>query len=212
MTQKTTIIRKLPLPLQVKLGNDTIITDGFFFLTNKEAREIKITSVSADGYAIIEISPSPKRNSTLDTSVIIGQDTFLGAVTSKSRGSGTDFGQYKYYRRLDGSLYAVTSGKRMRKIQLGKPTGRNGRISTVARVIDRAFHRGEFTKKQMIPLLSKHLSHGQMLKAILDVMHLEGYLEKREVPIRGRLRELFKATDKLRSLVYVRYTISSEQA
>jgi hypothetical protein len=206
------IVRKLPLPLQIKMGNGTVITDGFFYLTCKEAREVKIASVSEDGYATIEIFPSPKVNSGLDIAVAIEQDTFLGVAMSKSKGSGKDIGQYKYYRRLDGSLYAVTSGKRSRKLQLGKPTDRNGRIFAVARVIKDQFQNGEFSKKELIPFLSKRLSHGQMLKALLDIMHLEGYLVKKEVSTRGKLREIFVATDKLRSLVFPVHLSSLEQA
>jgi hypothetical protein len=213
-TSKEAIIRKLPLPLQIILGDDTVVTDGFFRLTSKEAKQINIINIDNDGYATIEILPCLKPR-TLDMSVIVEQDAFLGAVTSKSRGSGKDFGQYKYYRRLDGSFYAVTSGKRNRKIKLGKITDRSGRIFTVATVIDKQFHTNEFTKKQLTPLLPKRLSHGQMLKALLDVIHLLGYLEKREVPTKGRggrLCELFKATSKLKSVIYPYYDLSPEQA
>lgn len=110
--------------------------------------------------------------------------------------------RYRYYKRLDGSLYAITSGKRARKIELGKSMDRNGRIFKIAEVISMRFRTAEFLKKDLIPIVPKRLSYGQTLKALLDVMTIEGFLEKREVPIRGKQRELFRATEKLRELTY----------
>lgn len=197
---KERVIRKLPLPLQVKLGDDTVVTDGFFFLTKREAEQINIIAIGQDGYATIEILPS-SQNTTPDMSVLIEHDTFLGTMASKSRGLGKDFGQYRYFKRVDGSLYALTSGKRSRKIELGNPTDMHSKIFPVALVIGNKFAMSEFTKKDLIPALPSHLGYGQILKAILDAMTIEGYVEKRERKIRGKLREMFKVTPKLRHLI-----------
>jgi len=219
MTEKSkdVVTRKLPLPLQVTIGDDTVVTDGFFILTSKEASSINITSIDQDGYATLEIFPSMKRNSAYGTSAVIGQDTFLGEVPSRTLGRGKDVGLYKYYRRPDGSLYAIAHGKRNRKIKLGKPRDRHGRIYGVASAIQKQFGDGEFTKQQIVPWLSKPLRHGQVLKALLDVMHLEGYLEKRIAQPKGRIQEHFKATVKLIKLIspwhaIANYPTSPEQA
>jgi hypothetical protein len=197
---KERVTRKLPLPLQVKLGDDTVVTDGFFFLTKREAEQINIIAIGQDGYATIEILPS-SQNTAPDIAVSIGKDTFLGTMASKSRGLGKEFGQYKYFKRVDGSLYALTSGKRSRKIELGNPTDIHSKIFIIASAIGSKFGVSEFTKKDLIRVLPSHLSYGQILKAILDAMTIEGYVEKREKKIGGRLREMFKVTPKLRHLV-----------
>jgi len=203
MVQKSseTKIRKLPLPLEIKVGNDTVITDGLFSLTSKEASQIKITSVDEDGYVTCEIFPPQHQRPTSKSLTDIFSDALIGTESSKTCGRGENFGQYKYYRRPDGSFYAIVSGVRPRKLQLGKPTDRHSSISIVARTIKHSFNTNEFSKKQLLPLLSKKLGHGQMLKSVLDVMKIEGYLEKRETKTRGRLKELFRATEKLSQIV-----------
>jgi len=197
MAQKTrAIIRKLALPLEIKFGDDTIISDGFFVLTSKEVRRLNITSIGEDGYVTCEIFPS-KKEEVLSLKSFIREDNLIGTEISKTRGSGADFGQYRYYARPDGHLYAVISGKRIRRIQLGKLTDRDSPISIAVRTILRSFNSDEFTKKALASKLPKRLSHGQILKAILDVLTIEGYLQKREIQFRGRLQETFKSTDKL---------------
>ena len=198
---KEPIIRKLPLPLQIKLGTDAIVTDGFFTLTSKEAVSINIMSIEQDGYATCEIIP-PIEEKRISLKEFFDIDSVIGAETSRTRGRGKDFGQYRYYKRPDGGLYAVVSGKRTRKYQLGKLEDQNSPISVVGKAIVRNFNTSEFSKKHLAPLIPKNLRYGQKLKAILDAMTLEGYLEKTEKRPRGRLRELFKATSTLQIAVF----------
>jgi len=210
MTQKTseTVIRKLPLPLQIRVGNDTVVTDGFFTLTSKETSQIKIVEIGQDGYATCEIFP-PLKERTISLQVTVGEDVLIGMESSKTRGRGKDFGQYKYFRQPNGNLYAMIFGGTGRpyKFQLGKLSDRNSPLSVVARTIARNLNTSEFTRKQLIPLIPKNLQFAQSLKAILDVMHLEGFLDK-ESKRNGRLKESYKATDKLKKLIVA----SSEQA
>jgi hypothetical protein len=204
MVQKSseTKIRKLPLPLNIKIGNDTIVTDGLFSLTSKEASEIRITSIDEDGYITCEIFP-PLKKSTINLKADVDTDMVIGAEISKSRGRAKDYGQYKYYQRPDGGFYAIVFGKRVRRLQLGKPLDRDSPISIVAKIIIQKFNTTEFSKKQLTQELPKNLRYGQILKAVLDVMKINGYLEKREAPKgkQGRLRELFKATEKLKQII-----------
>jgi len=205
-----TKVRKLPLPLEIKVGDDTVVTDGLFSLTSKEASQIKIISIDEDGYVTCEIFPPLYQTRSKSPSLLelYGTDTLIGKESSKTRGRGKDFGQYKYYRRSDGSLYATVSGSRPHKFEIGKPTERNSPIWKVIQTIKHGFNTNEFSKKQLIPLLAKNLSYSQILKAILDVMKIEGYLQRREVkPERGRFQELFKATPKLSEFIIA----SSEQ-
>jgi len=194
-----TKVRKLPLPLEIKVGDDTMVTDGLFNLTSKEASKIRIISVDQDGYVTCEITPSQQiRSAPRSLTEIFSADTLIGTEMSKMRGRGKDFGQYKYFRRPNGSFYAEISGARTRRLQLGSLNDKRSPIARVARTIVPAFNSNEFSKKQLVPLLAKNLSYGQILKSILDILKIEGYLEKREIKPRGRLKELFKATNKLK--------------
>lgn len=210
MTEKKPrlIMRKLALPLEVKIGNDTVVSDGFFFLTSKETGKIRIVSVDADGYATCEILPPPKERPPRISAFISEGATLIGTEMSKTRGSGEDFGQYRYFKRPDGFYYAIVSSKsRPRRISMGKLIDRNSRISIFAQAILRKLNGMEFTKKDILTHargeagIPKHLTHGQILKALLDTLKLEGYLEKREEKERGRMREYFKVTEKMFSLL-----------
>lgn len=212
MTQKTAekIIRKLPLPLQITVGDATVISDGFFALTSKEASSVNIVSIGQDGYATCEIIP-PTKKKVVSPEEFFGGDTLIGVEPSRTRGRGKDFGQYKYYKRPDGSLYSVASGKRTRKYELGKLEDQNSPISIAAKAIVRSFKTTEFSKKDISPLIPKNLRYGQKLKSLLDAMTLEGYLEKKAIKPKGRFRELFKATSTLQTEVFA-LAHKSEQA
>lgn len=207
------IVRKFPLPLRITVGDDTVVTDGFFTLTSKQASAINITSIGQDGYITCEIVPPTKKTieKIVSPEEFFAADYLIGIETSRARGRGKDFGQYRYYKRPDGSLYAVVNGgKRSRKYQLGKPTERDSPISIVGRAIVYNFNTSEFSKKELTQMIPKHLSYGQKLKALLDIMTIEGYLEKRQTKPRGRFQELFKATDKLRKLLTLQPRTSLE--
>ena len=70
---------------------------------------------------------------------------------------------------------------------------RSSAINIIARVIRQSFNSSEFAKTELIRFLPKKLSYGQTIKAVLDIMTLEGYVEKTQGKNRGRLREIFKA-------------------
>ncbi len=208
--QKTldTKIRKLPLPLEIKIGSDGSVSDGLFTLTSKEANRIRIISIDEDGYVSCEISPpTPWEMVSIPVPDL---HAFLGAELSKTRGRGKDFGKYEYYKKSNGNLYVVISGTRPHTLQLGSLSNRNSPISTIARSIKQTFGVNEFSKSDLTKILPKRISYGQMLKSILDVMRIEGYLERKEVRPKGRLHELFKATEKLDSVIVA--TASPEQS
>jgi hypothetical protein len=199
-------IRKLPLPLEIRFGSDATITDGLFSLSGKEASSIRIIDIDDEKYATVEIYPA-KKDETQILKISFVEDTFLGSDLSKSIGLGKDFGRYKYYKRKDGSIYAVVNGqKRTRKLQLGNPRERDSPIAIIARTICLNFP-NEFSKKQITQVLPKKLGYGQTLKAVLDTLTFEGYIEKKQGTTRGRLRETFKSTAKLNDLI-----VTPEQA
>jgi hypothetical protein len=205
-------VRKLPLPLEIRLSSEASITDGLFSLTSKDASSIRIIDIDVnDKYATIEIYP-PNKEKAQDRRLtdIFVSDSLIGTELSKSRGLGKDLGQYKYYKRTDGSFYAVIEGTkgRTRKLQLGNPLERNSPINIIARAIKQNFNSSEFPKTKLMQVIPKQLSYGQILKAALDVMNLEGYVEKKQIaPTGGRLREIFKASERLAGLI-----VTPEQA
>jgi len=206
LTQKVsdTKIRKLALPLEIKIGTDGSVWDGLIRFTSKEVSQITITSIDEDNFVTCEISPM------YEVITIPLPDTLIGTEFSKTRGRGKDFGKYEYYKKTDGSLYVAISGKRPHTLHLGSINEKSSPISIVARTIIQDIHMAEFSKNELARILPKRVSYGQMLKSILDVMKIEGYLEKREIRPKGRLKELFKATEKLNSVIVA--TPSPEQA
>lgn len=198
-----TKIRKLPLPLQFKLGTDGSLSDGLFTLTGKEANKINIVSIDNDGFVSLEIHPPTKepKPSTMNSSTTIVLRTKIGAETSKSRGRSKDFGQYTYYRLADGNFIAEKiGGTRNRTFHLGNIKDHSSIMFQFAVAIIHNFGIKEFSKHDLTPLLPETLQFGQTVKSVLDVMRIEKYLERREGKRDGkpgRTREWFKATDKL---------------
>jgi hypothetical protein len=200
-------IRKLPLPLQFKLGADGSLSDGLFTLTGKEASKITIKSVDGDGFVCLEIHPPTKepKSSARNLSSTVVLRTKIGVETSKSRGQSKDFGQYTYYRLPDGSLIAEVTGEvRNRTFHLGNFKDHSSIIFQFAVTIVHSFGTKEFSKHDLTPLLPQTLRFGQTMKSVLDIMTIEKYLERREGKSDGkpgRVREWFKATDKLTQFV-----------
>jgi len=209
------IVRKLALPLEIQMGDDTVISDGFFSLTSKEAYRINVKKIDSDGYATCEIVSPPKlRMQSL--SVIFGGDVeHLGTESSLSRGSGEKLGQYNYYKRPNEFYYAMVEGKNgERKINLGRLANRKSRISIFARTVARLLNGNEFTRKDIILQIRngmpRQLTHGQILKSMLFVLTKEGYLERRTAnDEHKRPREYYKTTAKLLNQIKM---FSPEQA
>jgi len=83
-------------------------------------------------------------------------------------------------------------------------------VAIMARIIKVNFNSSEFSKKKLMPLVPKQLAYGQIMKATLDALYFEGYLQKTQGSVRGRLRETFKATDKIKEIIA--YPVTPEQA
>ena len=81
------IIRKMALPLAVII-KDAIFDDGFYVITQKDTRKLRILGIDEDGQLKCEIFPSPKEKIAIGNMVVRDSDVFLGARESKTRGSG----------------------------------------------------------------------------------------------------------------------------
>lgn len=193
-------VRKLPLPLEISFGNSATVTDGLFSLSSKEASAIRIVDIDDDKYATVEIYPPRKEIQTHLPDTY--PDTLLGTDLSKSKGKGKDYGQYRYFKRSNNSLYLVVEGgKRVRKLELGDPLDRNSPIASVARAVKQNFGMMEFSKQQLIQFIPKKLSYAQILKGTLDTMNFLGYLQKTQGTIRGRIKETYKATQRINEII-----------
>jgi hypothetical protein len=125
----------------------------------------------------------------------------MGSGTAKSP-SGTSRGVYDYYKRAsDMTYYTILKlGSRSKKIRLGSLTDIQSHISQIAHAMQRFYEPlGDkwFDRKDLLPHLAPMLTHGQKLKSALDILVLEGYLERRETHERGKVHEEYKATGKL---------------
>jgi hypothetical protein len=208
------VVRKLALPLEIQMGDDTVVSDGFFSLTSRESSKLHVKSIDSDGYVTCEITPPSKLRVQTITEFVDREAELIGTELSKSRGSGEELGHYKYYKRPDGFYYAIVESKnRERKIHLGKLANRKSSISIFARTVTRLLNGKEFTKKDIANHIKdgmpKRLTHGQILKSMLFILTREGYLQKREAHEHKRPREYYKTTAKMLNLMEI---ASLEQA
>lgn len=199
MTEKKIgyVIRKLALPLEFKLGNNSIASDGFFTLSHKDTSKIIIKSQDSDGYLVCELFEPEQIEATPVSSMKV-EPTLIATKTGKHRGRGKEIGQYKYFEMSNGSFIAEILGKRKRRIHLGKMSDHSSPISKIACAIASHFqNEKEFDRKELIRFLEKKFTYGQVLKSVLDILTMKLYVEKRETQKLGRPYERYKATSKL---------------
>lgn len=206
MTQKPneSLVRKLPLPLDIEVGEGTIISDGWMTLTSKELSHIRLISVDADGFLRYEVT-LPRKSLTEPLSDYIGEDQLIGRETTMVTVHGQIAGQYRYFKRADCSYYAVisgTTGQKPHKVEVGKLIDRESPISTVARAIAYKFDTKKFSRNDLKPLIPKYLTYAQKLKSLLDILHYDGFLKKEIDPTsKNKAKELFTATENLKKII-----------
>jgi hypothetical protein len=197
------MIRKMPLPIDIEVVDGTSVSDGIVTLTHKETSHIRLLSLDKDNYLVYEITP-PKKLSTKPSKIFFGEDQLIDTTTTVTSLTGKPTGQYKYYRRANGSYYALITGEKtgQHKIELGKFTERDSPISTIAKAIAYNFSSRKFSRKDLIPLIPTPLRFGQKLKSLLDTLHYEGYLTKEMAQTaKKKAKELYSATEKLKQVV-----------
>lgn len=202
---------KLALPLIVeRSGSALIISDGMFEkqFEFKEFGKLRVTSIDSEGFVTFEISgvkqqtiiepASPRGTRNVDVGFVL-----IGSGTAKSSSGTASRAKYDYYKRVaDEYYYAVIKlGSKVKKIHLGSLQASSSHLRQIIRAIQ-TFSDGTFFDRKMLTgrLSYPALKHGQKLKSALDILVIEGYLEKRESQRRGKPYEQFKKTLKMLSI------------
>lgn len=209
MEKEISRVHKLALPLIVKRSGSTlIISDGIFkhTLEIKEFGQLTVRGTDADGFIIFEISKGQQQTLTesfsrFSKSTMIGF-SLIGRGTAKTVGGSGTRGAYEYFKRASDEYYYAkhTLGTKTKKIHLGSMQDRSSAIYRIVKGMQTIDRVGWFDRKQLRAVLPPALRHGQKLKSALDILTLEGYLERRESQKKGRPYEQYKTAEKLRQM------------
>jgi hypothetical protein len=202
---------KLALPLIVeRSGSSLTISDGMFekHFDFKDFGKLRVTSIDSDGFVTFEISGG-KQQTLVEPSASRGTKNievgfvFLGSGTAKSSSGTASRATYEYYKRVADEYYyaAIKLGSKVKKIHLGSLQDASSHLRLIIRAIQTFGDEAIFDRKALMGRLSySALRHGQKLKSALDILVMEGYLEKRESQRRGKPYEQFKKTLKILSI------------
>lgn len=108
----------------------------------------------------------------------------------KSKGRGSIRSVYKYYKNeKDLSYFTLIKGDaKTTRLELGSIKNPESTIGQIARVIDRSFSTGKkFDRRILAPLLPRNLADAQKLKSALDILTAEGFLNRKEKELKGKL-------------------------
>jgi hypothetical protein len=202
-------VHRLALPLIVKrIGTTILVSDGLFGheFEFKDFGQIKIIGIDPDGFITFEVS-TPEQQTFIESSsrlklATAGSFSLIGSGTAKTSSSGASRGSYDYFKRsTDEFYYAVHKlGTKTKRIYLGSIQELTSDIRQVANATRHFEDSTWFDRKQITPLLKPSQSHGQKLKSALDILVLEGYLERTESHKRGKIHEQYRITSKIRGL------------
>jgi hypothetical protein len=206
-------IHRLALPLIIKRKDTALhISDGFFGhdFEFKDFDQLKVTGVDGDGFVTFEISmprqqtlafgESPQRSRLFAS----GSFSLLGSGSAKTSGSGITRGTYEYFKRSTDEYYYAShkmDGKEDKRIHLGSLRDPTSHIHQIIKACQRFDEEAWFDRKRLSEYLTKAQRHGQKLKSALDIMVIEGFLERKEsLSKKSKAYELYHATPKLRAL------------
>lgn len=202
-------VHRLALPLIFKKSGTSLhVSDGTFGheFEFKDFGQIKVIGIDDDGFVTFEVS-KPEQQTLIELSPssrklmsTLGSFIQFGSGTAKSSSSGMQRGSYDYFKRsTDEFYYAVHKlGSKTKRIYLGSMQEPTSDIHQIVVAIRHFEDATSFGRKQLIPLLKPSQSHGQKLKSALDILVLEGYLERTESRKKGKVHEEYKLTPKAR--------------
>lgn len=210
MEREVSRVHKLGSPLILKRnGSSLILSDGTFKaeFDFKEFGEMKILGVDSEGFITFEISKSYQPTLFPHLSPIKSKPTttsfsLIGRGSPKTVGSHTSRATYEYFKRSADEYYysKIILGTRTKKIHLGSLQDQSSAISKIVKGIQRFGDTQWFDRKMLRKHLESALGHGQKLKSALDILTIEGYLERQESQKRGKPYEQYKKTSKLQSI------------
>lgn len=211
MEKQISRVHKLALPLIVKrIGSTLVISDGLFEhdLEFKDFGQLIVKGTDPDGFVTFEVMTSEQQtlieplSPQSRTTPLTVDFTSIGRGTSKTRGASSTRGIYDYYKRASDEYYYTkyTLGSKTKKIHLGSLQDASSAIYRTVKAIQHLDKEAWFDRKELRKHLASSLSHGQKLKSVLDILTIEGYLERRESKKRGRPYEQYKTTPKLHGI------------
>lgn len=118
-----------------------------------------------------------------------GYSFLFETKTKSSRG-----GVYCYHWRQSDSSYRVTihRGSRVRELNLGSIRDPQSLLVRMMRELRRRIPQGKpFIKRQLSLMLPKNLTHGQTIKATLDILTAIGFLEQMDIKRNGKGSQLY---------------------
>jgi hypothetical protein len=204
-------VHRLATPLVIKKSGTCLhVSDGMFGhdFEFKDFGQITVLGIDAEGFITFEVS-TPKQQTLIESGIrperlaIAGSFTLVGQGTAKtSSSSGAKRGTYDYFKRsTDGYFYTVHKlGTKTKKIHLGSLQDPSSDIYQIAIAAQHFPDTHLFDRKEIVPLIKPSQSHGQKLKSALDILVLEGYLDRTESRKRGKVHEEYKTTSKLKML------------
>jgi len=176
-----------PLTIQIE-GSEIVITDGVISLKHEGKVKVKAASRSFVEFELgLEEPSKPVVPKEIDGGYI---HVFSKEAKIPSRGIRAVYEYYK--RRNNGSYHVVVwRGYKKRRFHLGSLGDSNSLLRKALDVLPVKgiqFHKGGLYKK-----LPKDLAHGQMVKAVLDILTEEKYLTIKEV---NGIKEVYERTEK----------------
>lgn len=199
-------VHKLALPLFVKRsGSALLISDGTFKheFDFKDFGQLTVRGIDSDGFVAFEISKAGHQATMelVSQAPLIAslEFTLVGSGRSRTTGYGGHIGTYKYFKRSSDEYYYAQQEYRgkTKKLQLGSLQVHTSKIHKIASACKRFHNVSWFGRKQLLEHLTSTQRHGQYLKSALDILTIEGYLEKKESTKRGRPHEQYKTTPKI---------------
>lgn len=213
MEREVCRVHKLASPLILKRNGSTlVISDGTFEhnFDFKEFGQMKIISIDSEGFITFEISKNQQPSTLIDfskrtpTSIkhVSTGFSLLGRGSPKTLGSNASRATYEYFKRAADEYYysKIILGAKTKKIHLGSL---HDESSPIHKIISGIKHFGEtqwFDRKMLVKHLEPAQRHGQKLKSTLDILTIEGYLERQESQKRGKPYEQYKKTSKLQTI------------
>lgn len=198
-------VHKLALPLIVKRSGSTlVVSDGIFKheYEFKEFGQLVVRSIDSDGFITFEISKSQQQIlieplSQRGKPTTVGF-TLIGTGTAKTRSGSTTRGTYEYFKRSGDEYFFAkhTLGTKTKKIHLGSLQVQSSAIYQIAKAMQHFDIGFWFDRKELSKYLSPSQRHGQKLKSALDILTLEGYIDRRESRRKGRPYEQYSTTSK----------------
>jgi len=212
MEKEISRVHKLALPLIIeRSGSSIVVSDGLFerAFEFKEFGRIRVTSIDTDGFVTFEVS-APRQSTLIESSALTFSHkkvselgfVLIGSGTARTSSGSTSRGTYEYFKRPADEYYYTLHklGSKTKKIHLGSLQDQMSHIRQIAHAIQTFDDSTWFDRKALAQKLMPALAHGQKLKSVLDILVLEGYLERRETQRRGKAYEQYKKATKMHTI------------